>query len=148
MKKELERLVSAVSAVSAEPHLEPARSDCARLDEIVSHSAGHTGDEPGLGILIDNDKRNNLNKTQIDSSHSARNGLEKRVLHLQKLLDYLEQEFSESRQKLADLSLDHDISFGLLWCVFGLGTAVTFKDIESGLICAGEVIVSNITSPV
>ena len=59
--------------------------------------------------------------------------------HLQKLLNFLENEFAPTRQKLNDLLENNDMKFGLLWCLFRLGSEVTFKDYESGLTMAGEV---------
>jgi len=59
--------------------------------------------------------------------------------HLQKLLNFLETEFAPTRQKLHDLLENNDMKFGLLWCLFRLGSVVTFKDHEAGLTMAGEV---------
>jgi len=65
--------------------------------------------------------------------------LSQQVLHLQKLVDFLHDEFGPTRQKLNDLLENNDIKFGLLWCLFRLGSVITFKDHESGLNMAGEV---------
>ena len=65
--------------------------------------------------------------------------LSQQVLHLQKLLDFLNEEFGPTRQKLNDLLESNDMKFGLLWCLFRLGSVITFKDHESGLSMAGEV---------
>jgi hypothetical protein len=62
-----------------------------------------------------------------------------RILHLEKLLRFLEAEFAPTRQKLIDLLVNGDIKFGLLWCLFRLGSVISFKDYESGLVMAGEV---------
>ena len=59
--------------------------------------------------------------------------------HLQKLLNFLETEFAPTRQKLHDLLENNDMKFGLLWCLFRLGSVITFKDHEAGLTMAGEV---------
>lgn len=61
------------------------------------------------------------------------------ILHLEKLLKFLEQEFAPTRQKLKDLLAGNDMKFSLLWCLFRLGSVITFKDYESGLNMAGEV---------
>lgn len=61
------------------------------------------------------------------------------TLHLQKLLNFLEKEFAPTRQKLSDLLATNDMKFSLLWCLFRLGSVITFKDYESGLNMAGEV---------
>jgi hypothetical protein len=61
------------------------------------------------------------------------------ILHLEKLLKFLEVEFQPTRQKLNDLLASNDIKFNLLWCLFRLGGVITFKDHESGLLMAGEV---------
>lgn len=63
--------------------------------------------------------------------------------HLQKLLNFLDKEFSPLRRKLNDLLQGNDIQFNLLWCLFRLGSVITFKDHESGLNMAGEVISQN-----
>jgi hypothetical protein len=65
--------------------------------------------------------------------------LRQQALHLQKLMDFLREEFEPTRQKLKDLLDSNDIKFGLLWCLFRLGATITFKDNESGLNMAGEV---------
>lgn len=65
--------------------------------------------------------------------------LRQQALHLQKLMDFLREEFGPTRQKLKDLLESNDIKFGLLWCLFRLGATITFKDNESGLNMAGEV---------
>ena len=62
-----------------------------------------------------------------------------RVLHLEKLLNFLNTEFAPTRQKLNDLLVNGDIKFGLLWCLFRLGSVISLKDYESGLVMAGEV---------
>ena len=61
------------------------------------------------------------------------------TLHLEKLLKFLEKEFAPTRQKLNNLLLSNDMKFSLLWCLFRLGSVITFKDYESGLNMAGEV---------
>ena len=61
------------------------------------------------------------------------------VQHLEKLLKFLESEFGPTRQKLNDLLENNDMKFSLLWCLFRLGSVITFKDYESGLTMAGEV---------
>lgn len=61
------------------------------------------------------------------------------TLHLQKLLNFLDSEFSPTRQKLNDLLENNDMKFDLLWCLFRLGSVITFKDYESSLTMAGEV---------
>lgn len=61
------------------------------------------------------------------------------TLHLQKLVNFLESEFSPIRKKLNDLLENNDMKFDLLWCLFRLGSVVTFKDHESSLTMAGEV---------
>jgi len=61
------------------------------------------------------------------------------VLHLEKLMKFLESEFGPTRQKLNDLLENNDMKFSLLWCLFRLGSVITFKDYESGLNMAGEV---------
>lgn len=68
--------------------------------------------------------------------------LRTRVLHLEKLVHFLDKEFQPIKQKMADLLKNNDINFSLLWCLFKLGSDITFKDTESGLICAGEVCIS------
>ena len=64
------------------------------------------------------------------------------VQHLEKLLRFLESEFGPIRQKLNDLLENNDMKFSLLWCLFRLGSVITFKDYESGLNMAGEVYLS------
>ena len=66
------------------------------------------------------------------------------ILHLEKLLKFLEIEFQPTRQKLNDLLANNDIKFNLLWCLFRLGSVITFKDHESGLLMAGEVLASEV----
>jgi hypothetical protein len=61
------------------------------------------------------------------------------IVHLEKLLKFLEKEFAPTRQKLNDLLASNDMKFSLLWCLFCLGSVITFKDYESGLNMAGEV---------
>jgi hypothetical protein len=65
--------------------------------------------------------------------------LKLQVLHLEKLLNYLDTEFAPTKQKLADLLANNDIKFNLLWCLYRLGDVITFKDRDSGLTMAGEV---------
>lgn len=74
-----------------------------------------------------------------DSVIPSVESLRLQVLHLQKLLDFLREEFGPTRQKLHDLLENHEMKFGLLWCLFRLGSVITFKDNESGLNMAGEV---------
>jgi hypothetical protein len=61
------------------------------------------------------------------------------VQHLEKLVKFLESEFGPTRKKLNDLLENNDMKFSLLWCLFRLGSVITFKDYESGLNMAGEV---------
>lgn len=61
------------------------------------------------------------------------------ALHLSKLLNFLETEYSPVRQKLNELLVHNDIKFNLLWCLFRLGSVITFKDHESGIVMAGEI---------
>jgi hypothetical protein len=61
------------------------------------------------------------------------------ILHLQKLLAYLDTEFAPTKQKMLDLLANNDIKFSLLWCLFRLGSVITFKDYQTGLTMAGEV---------
>jgi hypothetical protein len=71
--------------------------------------------------------------------HLNSSALKLQVLHLEKLLTYLDTEFAPTKQKLADLLANNDIKFNLLWCLYRLGDVITFKDRESGLTMAGEV---------
>lgn len=61
------------------------------------------------------------------------------ILHLQKLLNYLDTEFAPTKQKMIELLANNDIKFSLLWCLFRLGSVITFKDYQTGLTMAGEV---------
>ena len=61
------------------------------------------------------------------------------MLHLQKLINFLKKEFEPVRNKVNDLLSSGDIQFSLLWCLFRLGSVISFKDHESGLVMAGEV---------
>ena len=61
------------------------------------------------------------------------------VQHLEKLTKFLEKEFGPTRQKLKDLAATGEIKFNLLWALFRLGSVITFRDNESGLVMAGEV---------
>jgi len=77
--------------------------------------------------------------TDSTSLELTADALRLQTQHLQKLLNFLETEFAPTRQKLKDLLENNDMKFGLLWCLFRLGSVVTFKDHESSLIMAGEV---------
>jgi len=61
------------------------------------------------------------------------------ALHLSKLVKFLETEYDPVRQKLNELLAHNDIKFNLLWCLFRLGSVITFKDHESGIVMAGEI---------
>jgi hypothetical protein len=74
-----------------------------------------------------------------DAAIPTLDSLRLQVLHLQKLMDFLQEEFGPTRKKLNDLLKSHDMKFGLLWCLFRLGSVITFKDYESGFTMAGEV---------
>jgi hypothetical protein len=61
------------------------------------------------------------------------------TLHLSKLITFLAREFAPTRQKLKELLSSGDIKFSLLWCLFRLGSVISYKDYESGLTMAGEI---------
>ena len=82
--------------------------------------------------------------TQCETMPLTADTLRPQVQHLEKLLNFLESEFGPIRQKLNDLLENNDIKFSLLWCLFRLGSVITFRDYESGLNMAGEVYPSTI----
>ena len=61
------------------------------------------------------------------------------TLHLSKLITFLAREFAPTSQKLKELLSSGDIKFSLLWCLFRLGSVISYKDYESGLTMAGEI---------
>jgi len=77
--------------------------------------------------------------TESDANVLKADVLRVQTLHLQKLLNFLEKEFAPTRQRLNDLLASNDMKFSLLWCLFRLGSVITFKDYDSGLNMAGEV---------
>lgn len=78
-------------------------------------------------------------ETTTDDKVVGASGLRLQVQHLEKLTKFLEKEFAPTRQKLKDLAVSGEIKFNLLWALYRLGTVITFRDHESGLIMAGEV---------
>jgi hypothetical protein len=65
--------------------------------------------------------------------------LRAQTTHLEKLLQFLKNEFAPIRRKFNDLLANSEIQFNLLWLLYRLGNEVTFKDYESGLTMSGEV---------
>jgi len=61
------------------------------------------------------------------------------ILHLEKLLEFLDSRFRPMKGKMDELLCREEITFDLLWCLFPEGTEITFKDNNSGLICGGKV---------
>ena len=87
----------------------------------------HTAIEPGTAAQADSDVVVSADVLRLQ------------VEHLEKLLRFLNSDFAATRQKLLDLLANSEIKFNLLWCLFRLGSVITFKDYESGLTMAGEV---------
>ena len=80
-----------------------------------------------------------ITETVKDDNTVEASTLRQQVQHLEKLIKFLEKEFAPTRQKLKDLAVTGEIKFSLLWAVFRLGSVITFRDNESGLVMAGEV---------
>jgi hypothetical protein len=78
-------------------------------------------------------------ETVRDDNSKGASALRLQVQHLEKLTKFLEKEFAPTRQKLKDLAATGEIKFNLLWALYRLGSVITFRDNESGLIMAGEV---------
>lgn len=78
-------------------------------------------------------------ETVKDDDTVEASALRQQVQHLEKLIKFLEKEFEPTRQKLRDLAVTGEIKFSLLWALFRLGSVITFRDNESGLVMAGEV---------
>jgi len=89
-------------------------------------------------IDADAEKKEDPNAAETEVELTAE-AIRLRVLHLEKLIRFLSNEFAPTRQKLNDLLVSGDIKFGLLWCLFRLGSVISFKDYESGLVMAGEI---------
>ena len=65
--------------------------------------------------------------------------IQQEILHLEKLLRFVDSEFAPQKQKFKDLMADGDIRFDLLWLLFPPDSQVAFKDDISGLPMAGKV---------
>jgi len=61
------------------------------------------------------------------------------ILHVRKLIKFIDAEFFSQKQKFEDLVTDNDIRFDLLWLLFRPEKHVVFQDPMSGLPMAGEV---------
>jgi hypothetical protein len=121
-------------------HLVPLQSEVDRLKTILKTDAEmetdkDTPDEPVTtnGILPEPETTPGVDEEVTPAL------LRLRILHLEKLIRFLEKEFAPVRQELDALLLSGDIKFDLLWCLLRRGSAVTFKDHQSGLPMAGEV---------
>lgn len=61
------------------------------------------------------------------------------VLHLESLLQFLDQEFEPVKQKMDRVLTENKITFDILWLLFPEGSEVIFKDPISDVKCAGKV---------
>jgi len=97
----------------------------------------------GLLAIQGDSVKPNLEATQVQSLKTGGdyNGtaLRVEVLHLQKLLSFLDTEFAPTKQKFEELLSGKSITYDLLWCLFRLDNVISFKDPESGLTMAGQV---------
>lgn len=94
---------------------------------------------PDRSVTPKSETETNSSAVSSDDNELTADVLRLRMEHLDKLLKFLETEFAPTRQKLTDLLVNGDIKFGLLWCLFRLGSVISFRDYESGLLMAGEV---------
>jgi hypothetical protein len=109
-------------------------------EKVVNGDISHDGDSTAVNTPIGSSTPlPKVSEGQTDDAPPTANSLRLQTLHLEKLLNFLQKDFAATRQKLSDLLVNNEIKFTLLWCLFRLGSVITFKDYESGLTMAGEV---------
>ena len=87
---------------------------------------------------IEEDSSNQVPKSS-SSRYAGLSSLIMDIEHLRALISVLENQFGPLKQKMDQLFSNSKAGFNFLWCLFPVGSEITFPDPNSGLPCAGKV---------
>jgi len=131
LKDELEKLhaqLARCDTVSGNERTDPIEND---EDDSTLNETAVTGSRNSIAGLTENQARPVVGYSRAD--------IDIEILHLDKLIKFVDSEFAPQKQKFTDLVADNDIRFDLLLLLFPPDSEVFFEDKISGLPMAGQV---------